>query len=105
MDIDALVYEVEQAIMQGTDRLAALDVTRKALNVLVARFAELAAATRPIAFAEREPERGAKVLLWWVHYGRWTACNGYAPGSYQADDGEPVFTHWLPCPPAPDTAA
>ncbi len=42
--MDALVYEVEQAIMQGTDRLAALEVARKALDTLTARISELEAA-------------------------------------------------------------
>ena len=66
--------------------------TRPTEDALRAHIAELAAATRPIPFAERWPEFGQTIWLW--NGKSWFIVPNWSQG--HVDDFEARYTHWLP---------
>lgn len=54
---------------------------------------------RPIAFAERLPQIGQDILVWYAPWQKWVMGGMWVTAG---DVAKEQYSHWLPLPPAPE---
>lgn len=96
-EIERLRSENEQLReVARMEREALIGASKEVERILRGRIAELEAAQRPVAFSERKPEDGQRVLAYnWEYRGYWEMYD-YHDDNYGVPN---CLTHWLPMPP------